>query len=446
MEAKPPDKEKPPDINKITRTNNRFSENDFGPFKVIVQSSLTNKNIGNYSILSIAKEIFNLNLENIKNIERKGRNRVSVEFKTYRSANDLLDNKKLLEKNFEIFIPGNLVTCKDVVRHVDKNISDEELLLYSSANVKILNAKRLNRKISEFIDNVRTTRYVPTETILFTFSGTMLPRTITIFLMSLKVETYILPVIQCFNCFLYGHTQNQCRGKKRCGRCAQIILDNNNDNSENKQHTCSISTKCLHCGSLEHNSTSNVCIEFDRQKQIRIIMSNENLSFYEANEKIPKKKQINNKFPNRKEFPILTPYNKDEPITVNQRINYTRSKTSYSAAMQSNQENKRKINNQNTGYDKEAHKKALWQPAHWEIPSCSKDLYRVDRERDTNKNIRSGKIILRNKETIYDNDKTYEKKTEMQNCKNLNIKNNDLRGMEVEGEETISPSNWFSYT
>ena len=111
MEAKPPDKEKPPDINKITRINNRFFENDFGLFQVIVQSSLTNKNIGNYSILSIAKEIFNLNLENIKNIERKGRNRVSVEFKTYRSANDLLVNNKLLEKNFEIFIPGNLVTC-----------------------------------------------------------------------------------------------------------------------------------------------------------------------------------------------------------------------------------------------------------------------------------------------------------------------------------------------
>ena len=82
IEAKPPDKEKLRDINKFTRINNKLSENDFGPFKVIVQSSLTNKNIGNYSILSIAKEIFNLNLENIKNIERKGHNRVSVEFKT----------------------------------------------------------------------------------------------------------------------------------------------------------------------------------------------------------------------------------------------------------------------------------------------------------------------------------------------------------------------------
>ena len=112
MEAKPPDKEKPPDINKFTRISNKFSENDFGPFKVILQSSLTNENIGNYSILSIAEEIFNLNLENMKNIGIEGRNRVSVEFKTFSSANDLLVNKNLLEKNVEIFIPGNLVTCK----------------------------------------------------------------------------------------------------------------------------------------------------------------------------------------------------------------------------------------------------------------------------------------------------------------------------------------------
>ena len=74
---------------------------------------------------------------------------------------------------------------------MDRNITDEGLLLYSSANVKILDAKRLNRKVSEVTDNVRITKYVPAESILFTtFAGTVLPRIISIFLMSLKVETY----------------------------------------------------------------------------------------------------------------------------------------------------------------------------------------------------------------------------------------------------------------
>ena len=81
-------------------------------------------------------------------------------------------------------------------------------------------------------------------------------------------------------------------------------------------------------------------------------MSMENLSFYEANEKLPKKKQLNNNFSLRKEFPSLMPSNKPESIPLNQRINYTRVKPSYSAAMQSKQENKRKTTSQNIGYDK----------------------------------------------------------------------------------------------
>ena len=99
-------------------------------------------------------------------------------------------------------------------------------------------------------------------------------------------------------------------------------------------------------------------------------MSLENLSFYEANEKLSKKKQFNINFPLMKEFPRLVPSNKSELIHVNQRMNSTIIKPSYSSAMQSNQENIRKKTTPNKGYDKEAHKKAMWQPSHGELPSC----------------------------------------------------------------------------
>ena len=88
----------------------------------------------------------------------------------------------------------------------------------------------------------------------------------------------------------------------------------------------------------------------------------------------------------------------------------------------------------------------MWQPAHGELPSCSKVFSTMDRDRDMNKTIRSGKIILRNKETVYENDKTYELKTEMRNCKNSSIKQNDLKNVEMECEGKISPSHWFSYS
>ena len=93
-----------------------------------------------------------------------------------------------------------------------------------------------------------------------------------------------------------------------------------------------------------------------------------------------------------------------------------------------------------------AHKKAMWQPAHGELPSCSKVFSTVDRDRDMTKSIRSGKMILSNKETVYENGKTYELKTEMQNCKNSSIKQNDFKNVEMECEGKISPSHWFSYS
>ena len=117
-----------------------------------------------------------------------------------------------------------------------------------------------------------------------------------------------------------------------------------------------------------------------------------------------------------KEFPRLVPSNKSKLIHVNQRMNSTIVKPSYSAAMQSNQENKRKKTIPNKGYNKEAHKKVMWQPSHGEFLSCSMLPSASGRDRDMTKSIRSGKMILRNKETVYENGKPYELK-----CKILTI-------------------------
>lgn len=66
-------------------------------------------------------------------------------FDYFESANNFLSNKILIRKDFGLFITGNLVSCKAIVHHVDRSISDEKLMEFSKANVKILNAKSLNR-------------------------------------------------------------------------------------------------------------------------------------------------------------------------------------------------------------------------------------------------------------------------------------------------------------
>lgn len=56
-------------------------------------------------------------------------------------------------------------------------------------------------------------KYVKTGTCFLTFSGKSIPRSVNLYGLDLEVENYIMPVTQCYNCFLFGHTKNQCRGK-----------------------------------------------------------------------------------------------------------------------------------------------------------------------------------------------------------------------------------------
>ena len=80
MNKDPPDKNDPPPDpgekpdNRQPRNKYYFAESDRGPFLVMVESS--NKSIGNYHHLSIAKNILELKLDNIKKFERKGINRI----------------------------------------------------------------------------------------------------------------------------------------------------------------------------------------------------------------------------------------------------------------------------------------------------------------------------------------------------------------------------------
>lgn len=86
--------------------------------------------------------------------------------------------------------------------------------------------------------------------------------------MSTKVEPYIIPLIQCYKCLLFGHIQIQCRRKKRCGQCTQVHeeLTKNDDHSHG---VCQIAIKYLHWGNSAHRSTNKKCSQFERRKQIQ---------------------------------------------------------------------------------------------------------------------------------------------------------------------------------
>uniref|UniRef100_V5I8C7 CCHC-type domain-containing protein n=1 Tax=Anoplophora glabripennis TaxID=217634 RepID=V5I8C7_ANOGL len=339
------------------RKKYNYSYTDASPYEVHVQHK-NGHNVGNYNHLAIAKELFNLNLEGISKINKKGKNRISVEFKNFNIANNFLNNEILISKGYELFIPINNVACRGVVRFVDKSITDEELKVYSrckNPNIKILNAKRLNRKVTE--NNV--TNFIPTGTVCFTFSGKNLPKEVAVYNLNMKIEPYISPVIQCYNCLRYGHTKMQCKGKSRCIRCGR---------SHEEEGNCPFPIKCVHCKSAEHLATDRTCPEFSRQKQIKETMALENLSYYDAQLKFSKPNE--NSQPSYSylltEFPPLpTPSRVDTPIRNKpSHGNIQRSFISpvpcFEDKSRSEQHKKRKI--QPMAYDKDLHNDCLNSP------------------------------------------------------------------------------------
>lgn len=334
-----------------------YSYTDARPYEVHIQHK-NGYNVGNYNHLAIAKEVFNLKLDDVCKINKKGKNRISVEFKNFNNANNFLNNEILINKGYELFIPVNNIACRGVVRYVDKSITDEELIAYSKCknlNIKILNAKRLNRKQIE--NNV--IKYIPTGSVCFTFSGKNLPKEVAIYNLNMKTEPYISPVIQCFNCLRYGHTRAQCKGKSRCNRCGR---------GHEEEGDCLLPIKCVHCNSTEHISTSKTCLEFSRQKQIKEIMALDNISYFDAQQRIPKSND------NRKptysylltEFPPLQTSSRLDTPTKNkpsygetQKYSYTPTPT-FNNKNLTEQNKKRKI--QPTTYDRNLHNECLNSP------------------------------------------------------------------------------------
>lgn len=267
-----------------------------------------NLHIGNYSHLKVAKTLLGMKLTDLVRFEKKGRNRLCVTFKSSQGANNLLTNKTLLNMRYSMFIPTNLISCKGVVRYVDVDLTEEEIKQYSSAfNINIIDVKRLNRRK---VDNGVVT-YVPTSSIRISFEGKILPKFVDIYSIPMPVQPYILPIVQCYNCLLYGHIQKNCNSKEKCKNCGLT--------TENRCVDCKV--RCIHCLSESHTSVSNKCPEYSRQKQVREIMSLDNLSLFDANMRVPKPTTNTQYFSRTQEFPTLSP-NSENTIPVSQRRNF----------------------------------------------------------------------------------------------------------------------------
>lgn len=213
-----------------------------------------------------------LNIPNILNIERVGKNRIKVQLKNIIDANKLISNQSLISEKLRAFIPNNLLARKGIVRGVDTRFDDNYLINNIVSSSTVIEVKRFQRKIQ--IDGEQAV--VPRQTVLLTFEGNKIPNYIHINSVRCPVETYIQRVVQCYNCLRFGHVAKQCRSTvSRCVNCSQEKKD---------QHSCRDpeDSFCLFCNNNEHKTISKLCPNYEKQTKIKAHMANTNSSYTEA--------------------------------------------------------------------------------------------------------------------------------------------------------------------
>lgn len=258
-----------------------YSNLDKGPFIVHVSLHEHSPSSGT----SIRPIIFGrfLSKNQIKDIandgiKKVGRNRISVEFKNSTAANNFLNNSLLKSNKYVAAIPTFNVTRMGIVRNIPTDLSMSEFvesLIIPEGCGLVLKARRLNRKQTQ---NSEVT-WVPTQSVVLTFKGQVLPKRVFSYYTSIPVESYLFPTIQCNNCCRFGHIKAQCRSKPRCYRCAQPHAGADCLITEDK-------STCLYC-SGRHFATNKVCPEQCRQRAIKITMSQDNISYQEASQLHP---------------------------------------------------------------------------------------------------------------------------------------------------------------
>ena len=113
----------------------------------------------------------------------------------------------------------------------------------------------------------------PSKHLVLTFASTVLPQSIKAGYLHCKVRPYVPNPRRCFKCQRYGHSSVTCRGRTTCAKCS--ATDHPTDNCE------SATVKCVNCSGA-HPAYSRSCPNFQTEKKILTLKTNENLTYPEA--------------------------------------------------------------------------------------------------------------------------------------------------------------------
>lgn len=212
----------------------------------------------------MAKLLRSENIKNILKIQYKNPYKILIQFEDRKDAECLIKCSKFQSLDYRCQFIEEINLSYGVVKQIDLDIEEKEILESIESEKEVVSAKRLRRQ-SE------SGEWIQSETIRICFKSSALPPYLLIYGCRFKVEPYTFPVSQCSGCWRFGHLIKSCPTKKLlCPKCG-----GNHSNCE------TITFRCINCKG-PHMSMNKSCPMFKKEKAIRKIMCEEHCTYRRA--------------------------------------------------------------------------------------------------------------------------------------------------------------------
>lgn len=258
---------------------------EYSNYAVYVKSE---KTIGG---LSLAKKLFNFGGKNCGNLKWITNKLYKIECATKEIANELV--KKQPFEAMSVYIPHYCKYISAVIRNIDDDLTDNELMELLSESTKIKSVYRYKRTI--VVEGV--SKQINTNTVKIEIECDELPEFIYAYGLRIKVHQFNQRIRSCKNCCKYGHIDKYCRGERKCENCGG-----------NCESMCENTISCPSC-SGEHVFNSEECLIKQREVIINRIMAERKVCYREARESFFKGLRESEDTPTYKqaatEFPAL---------------------------------------------------------------------------------------------------------------------------------------------
>lgn len=253
-----------------TQNSQQTEENKNDP-EELVEISLTSKTVLPKPI-SMAKLLRSQSITNIQKIKHKNPYKVLLSFGSRMEADKLMNCEKIKELGYQCQFTFDTNLSYGIVKQIEQEITKEEIKEVFKCEQEILFVKRLKRMTNE--------GWIDSESVRFCFKTATLPSYVYAYGCRFKVEPYIFPVTQCSGCWKYGHIQRSCPiNHVICPKCGE-----KHTNCETTRY------KCVNCKG-PHMALNKNCPTFLKEKEIRLIMSQDSCTYKKALQQYLQKKK-----------------------------------------------------------------------------------------------------------------------------------------------------------